>query len=209
MGTTADKLEYLSGTKDAIKQAIVDKGVAVPDGTTFRGYAGKIASIEDVGSLPTQGAKTVTPTTTEQVAVSSGRYTTGDVKVAGDANLVPENIAEGVSIFGVQGTHSGGGGAANVTFICEIGANSEINPTSGIFIITPEGQPQQVNLDVGETKIVQVAVNSFMLPALFGDWDGAGKISGNAYIVENALLYTNDYHLSRLVYVYGDCIINV
>lgn len=60
--------------------------------------------------LTTQGAKTVTPTTTEQVAVASGRYTTGDVKVAGDSNLVPENIAEGVSIFGVQGTHSGGGG---------------------------------------------------------------------------------------------------
>ena len=60
--------------------------------------------------LTTQGAKTVTPTTTNQTAVASGRYTTGDVVVSGDANLVPENIAEGVSIFGVQGTHSGGGG---------------------------------------------------------------------------------------------------
>lgn len=99
--------------------------------------------------------------------------------------------------------------AANVTFICEIGANSEINPTSGIFIITPEGQPQQVNIDVGETKIVQVAVNSFMLPALLGDWGGAGKISGNAYIVENAQFYTRDYYQSCLVYVYGDCTINV
>lgn len=108
MGTTADKLEYLQGTKAAIKQAIVNKGVAVPDGTTFREYATKISAIQDVGSLPTQGAKTVTPTTTEQVAVASGRYTTGDVKVAGDANLKAENIAEGVSIFGVTGTHSGG-----------------------------------------------------------------------------------------------------
>lgn len=60
--------------------------------------------------LTTQGAKTVTPTTTNQTAVASGRYTTGDVVVSGDANLVPENIAEGVSIFGVQGTHAGGGG---------------------------------------------------------------------------------------------------
>lgn len=60
--------------------------------------------------LTTQGAKTVTPGTSNQTAVASGRYTTGDVKVAGDANLVPENIAEGVSIFGVTGTHSGGGG---------------------------------------------------------------------------------------------------
>ena len=45
MGTTADKLEYLDGTKSAIKQAIVNKGVAVPDGTTFRQYAEKINNI--------------------------------------------------------------------------------------------------------------------------------------------------------------------
>lgn len=60
--------------------------------------------------LTTQGAATITPGTTAQTAVASGRYTTGDVVVAGDVNLVPENIAEGVSIFGVDGTHSGGGG---------------------------------------------------------------------------------------------------
>ena len=65
--------------------------------------------------LTTQGAKTVTPGTAAQTAVASGRYTTGDVDVAGDANLVPENIAEGVSIFGVQGTHSGGGQLYSVT----------------------------------------------------------------------------------------------
>ena len=176
MGTTADKLAYLNGTKKAIKNAIVAKGVAVPDGTTFRAYAEKIGSIVKVPSLSnpgsasdlrsgkqlagadgsvvtgtlaevtqatptisvssgglitasatqsggiveggtksathqltTQGAKTVTPTTTNQTAVASGRYTTGDVVVSGDANLVAENIAEGVSIFGVDGTHSGGG----------------------------------------------------------------------------------------------------
>lgn len=45
MGTTADKLEYLQGTKAAIKSAIINKGVAVPDGTTFRAYADKIAEI--------------------------------------------------------------------------------------------------------------------------------------------------------------------
>ena len=45
MGTTAEKLAYLNGTKTAIKNAIVAKGVAVPDGTTFRGYAEKIGEI--------------------------------------------------------------------------------------------------------------------------------------------------------------------
>lgn len=65
--------------------------------------------------LTTQGAATITPTTTAQTAVASGRYTTGDVVVSGDANLVPENIAEGVSIFGVQGAHAGGGGGDTAT----------------------------------------------------------------------------------------------
>lgn len=45
MGTTTEKLTYLQGTKDAIKNAIVAKGVEVPEGTTFRGYAEKVGEI--------------------------------------------------------------------------------------------------------------------------------------------------------------------
>lgn len=55
-------------------------------------------------SIPTQAAKTVTPTTYAQTAVSSGRLTTGAVTVAGDANLTAGNIRSGVSIFGVAGS---------------------------------------------------------------------------------------------------------
>lgn len=59
--------------------------------------------------LTVQAAKTITPSTSSQTAVAKGVYTTGVVTVVGDANLKAENIAEGVSIFGVTGTHSGGG----------------------------------------------------------------------------------------------------
>lgn len=45
MGTTADKLSYLSNTKDAIKSAISAKGVSVSESDTFRSYADKISSI--------------------------------------------------------------------------------------------------------------------------------------------------------------------
>ena len=58
--------------------------------------------------LPTQAARTITPSTSTQTAVASGRYTTGNVTVAGSANLVPENIKSGVNIFGVTGTFEGG-----------------------------------------------------------------------------------------------------
>lgn len=62
--------------------------------------------------LSVQEAKTVTPGATDQTAVASGVYTTGAITVKGDANLKAENIADGVSIFGITGTHSGGGNVA-------------------------------------------------------------------------------------------------
>lgn len=49
MATINDKLTYLAGTKDAIKQAIINKGVSVSDTDTFRSYADKIGSIETGG----------------------------------------------------------------------------------------------------------------------------------------------------------------
>jgi hypothetical protein len=61
--------------------------------------------------LAFQPAKTVTPGTASQIAVSSGYFTGGKVMVAGDANLVAGNIKSGVSIFGVSGTLIEGGGS--------------------------------------------------------------------------------------------------
>lgn len=56
----------------------------------------------------TEKEKEVTPTK-EGVTVSPKTgYVLSTVKVKGDNNLIPENIAEGVSIFGIDGTHKGG-----------------------------------------------------------------------------------------------------
>lgn len=253
MGTTADKLEYLQGTKAAIKSAIINKGVAVPDGTTFRAYAEKIGDIIDVPDLSnpgaagdlrngkqlvgadggiitgtlaevtqatpsisvsssglitasatqsggiveggtksstkkltTQGAATITPTTTAQTAVASGRYTTGDVVVAGDANLVPENIAEGVSIFGVQGTHSGGTfDGATVTF------KDNVSVGGGLLVYALNPQLEVVRLDNPGTLTIAVGTIAAMrygkFAALYGtgdveillDWDGGGAVYVN------------------------------
>lgn len=57
--------------------------------------------------MTTQAAQTITPTTTDQT-IPSGQYLTGAQTIKGDANLLPENIAYGVTIFGVTGTYQGG-----------------------------------------------------------------------------------------------------
>ena len=54
--------------------------------------------------LAFQSAKTITPSTLDQIAVSSGHYTGGNITVKGDSNLVAENIVSGKSIFGISGT---------------------------------------------------------------------------------------------------------
>ena len=55
-------------------------------------------------NLPTQAAVTITPGTSSIQAVAKGKYTTGIVTVAGDADLIAGNIKQGVEIFGVTGS---------------------------------------------------------------------------------------------------------
>lgn len=54
---------------------------------------------EEVTVTPGEEAKIITP--------SAGKYLS-KVTVAGDPDLIPENIAEGINIFGILGTHIGG-----------------------------------------------------------------------------------------------------
>ena len=60
--STSDKLLYLQGTKSAIKDAIIAKGVSVETGTPFRDYATKIGEISGGGTLPPVADAWVRPT---------------------------------------------------------------------------------------------------------------------------------------------------
>lgn len=130
--------------------------------------------------LTTQGAKTVTPGTSNQTAVASGRYTTGDVVVSGDANLVPENIAEGVSIFGVVGTHSGGGKAelVNISFdsFRKSGELIYINGDGSYYIAS--NADGAVNLSVLKNSIVYLNGSSYSSSGAIEKFSGT-----NAYFV--------------------------
>lgn len=110
--TTITKAPTISINSSGLITASVN-GTQNVTPTVNAGYvsSGTAGTITVSGSatkqLTTQAAKTITPSTSSQTAVASGRYTTGVVTVKGDANLKAENIASGISIFGVVGTHSG------------------------------------------------------------------------------------------------------
>ena len=121
--------------------------------------------------LTTQGAATITPGTTAQTAVASGRYTTGAVQVAGDANLKAENIAEGVSIFGVLGTLSGGGGDREQILIT-------VNGTPFIpikHIVVSNGSVLENT--VKANTVITADINSIMLFAAMADTPTVTAIS--------------------------------
>lgn len=67
-------------------------------------YTAYVASGKVTGTMPSQGAQTITPGTTNQT-IQSGRYLSGTQTILGDAQLIPENIKDGVNIFGVTGVY--------------------------------------------------------------------------------------------------------
>lgn len=126
--------------------------------------------------LTTQSAKTVTPGTSNQTAVSSGRYTTGTVTVKGDANLVAGNIKKDVRIFGVtgsyEGTSSGGiipSGTLNIsqngTYSVYDYAQAKVNvpaqdPRLQTKSVTPAETEQTVTPDSGYDGLSSVSVGA-------------------------------------------------
>lgn len=86
--------------------AVSSGGLITVTSKQTEGYV-KAGTKTPIKQLDVQGAKTITPSTSSQTAVSAYKFTTGAITVAGDANLTAANIKAGTKIFGVTGTHAG------------------------------------------------------------------------------------------------------
>lgn len=113
-----DLLGYISSdSSDSYPNAGVQDGVyylavTAPDVnvTASKMLANTVACGPDgkvTGTIKSLAAQTITPGTEDQKIVSGG-YLSGDQTIKGDANLLAENIKEGVELFGITGTYTGG-----------------------------------------------------------------------------------------------------
>lgn len=74
------------------------------------------SSVSLTASLPVIDTATITPTTSDQT-IAAGTYIKGKQTIKGDINLVSSNIASGVSIFGVAGSHQSGTDTSDATAV--------------------------------------------------------------------------------------------
>ena len=110
------RAEALKNDVDNIYRALNDKLGSSPE--TLDKVPEYILSIPD---LPTEEPLTITPTIDGQEisALDDLKYnpiTVEPVTSAIDSNIQPENIKEGVTILGVAGTFSGGGGSSSIIY---------------------------------------------------------------------------------------------
>jgi hypothetical protein len=108
---------YVSaGTKSATKQLTVQAAKTITPSTSsqtavasgrYTTGAVTVAAIPSTYVKPTatKAATTYTPTTSNQT-IAAGTYCSGTQTIKGDSNLISDNIKNGVSIFGVDGTYA-------------------------------------------------------------------------------------------------------
>lgn len=143
--------------------------------------AGKVAAGTKSATrqLATQAGTTVTPGTSQKTAVASGRYTTGNVLVAGDANLVAANIKSGISIFGVEGSYEKSPVFYPITkdlveYSVEQYSNGDYY--AGIYITVPS--------DCSPANIFGLSLRIDTISVMFPYYNGDGLVR---YLVRNEL----------------------
>lgn len=93
-------------TKVALDENVPEGKVAATSNDILDGKAAYADGNLLIGTIPSKPAQTFTPTVSD-ITIDAGQYLVGDQIIKGDNNLKSENIASGVTIFGVAGRYTG------------------------------------------------------------------------------------------------------
>lgn len=186
-----------AGTKTGTKQLTTQAAKTVTPSTSSQTAVASgvyTTGAVTVGAIPstyvkpttTKAATTYTPGTSNQT-IAAGTYCSGAQTIKGDSNLKAENIAEGVSIFGVTGTHSGGsGGGANIetcTVTLSTGSSNTdttwlIDCVSYVKLIDGKMSPVAISNSTYGPLILTDVVKNTVLTARPAGWSNAPIVSG-------------------------------
>lgn len=175
--------------------AVSTLGMITASATQTAGYV-SAGTKSATKQLTTQAAQTITPGTSDKT-IASGRYLTGVQTIKGDANLVPENIVGGKSIFGVAGTAEVGGGSGGNYDTCTITVYLDSGATRADinYLYIDEGK-----LSLGFAQIATTTESSHTFTALCNSliFITQFKAAFNAY---DASGFQNDSNANELTYL--------
>lgn len=154
----------ITGTMPSVTQAtpsisVSSSGLITASASQAEGHVAA-GSKRATKQLTTQSGTTVTPGTSQKTAVSSGRYTTGTVYVAGSSNLVADNIKKGVNIFGVTGNLQS---IASCSFTVKNNLSNFINVQYTRLLDENRFTVGQTSINGGTTEVISDALYGFVL----------------------------------------------
>ena len=131
--------------------------------------------------LATKSATTITPGTSIKTAISTKTYATGTITVAGDADLVADNIRAGREIFGVTGASWAGnltfsGTYATSTYYTAAGSFLTVDKDTGRAFITIQSGTSTSNENIYFTASSLPSGVTLLTPP--GGTNGAGFGTG-------------------------------
>lgn len=105
-----------------------------------------------IGTIESLESTEYIPSNMDQI-IEVGKYISGNQTIKGDASLLPQNIKNGVSIFGVEGTYDAGGTTEESFLIdcANFNSSTEVyNAYSAITMVSQDGSYQSFsNLEDG------------------------------------------------------------
>lgn len=138
------------------------------------------------GTMPTQGAQTITPGATAKT-IAAGRYLTGAQTIQGDPDLVPENIKSGVDIFGVAGSIALANKSSNMGYIPSVTSDK-------LGVISRTSRLSSIYGILINATINYVPTNNTIVSAFFMKYYTEGVAEENSwgvcvtYIDENGII---------------------